>query len=111
MANAKSESEFPGPEAIVRPDLEADIKQLREDVARLREEISKLGRDSYGTARRAASEGVEELRARGEAAMQGLRDNAREVEDQLMTTVREKPITSLAVAAAVGYFFALLSRR
>ncbi|MBN9073733.1 MAG: hypothetical protein J0H34_19500, partial [Rhizobiales bacterium] len=48
--------------------LEADIRQLREDVARLTEELRKVGRDGYGTARRAASEGVEQLRAKGKAA-------------------------------------------
>jgi ElaB/YqjD/DUF883 family membrane-anchored ribosome-binding protein len=93
------------------PDLEADIRQLRADIAKLTEQLAKTGEHSYGTARRAASEGVEHLRAQGEAAIEGLRSNARDVEDQLTATVREKPITSLAIAAGVGFFFALLSRR
>ncbi len=93
------------------PDLEADIRQLREDIARLTEQLSKTGKDSYGTARRAATEGVEHLKAQGEAAIDGLRSKASDVEDQLISHVREKPITSLALAACAGFFFALLSRR
>jgi len=92
-------------------DLEADIRQLREDIATLRDQIAKTGQHSYGAARRAASEGVDQLRAQGEAAIEGLRSNARDMEDQLAATVREKPITALAIAAGVGYFLALLSRR
>jgi ElaB/YqjD/DUF883 family membrane-anchored ribosome-binding protein len=98
-------------ETSTRPDLEADIRQLREDVARLTEQLSRTGQHSYTTARRAATEGVEQLRAQGEAALEGLRTNARDLEDQLTSTVREKPITSLAIAAGIGYFLALLSRR
>ncbi|MDQ6433595.1 hypothetical protein RB623_05965 [Mesorhizobium sp. LHD-90] len=103
---AKSEMETP-----VSPDLEADIRQLREDIARLTEQLAKTGQHSYGAARRAASEGVEQLKAQGEAAMEGLKTNARDIEDQLTSAVREKPITSLAIAAGIGYFLALLSRR
>ncbi|PSJ63421.1 DUF883 family protein [Kumtagia ephedrae] len=98
-------------EDAARPDLEADIRQLRQDIAKLAEQLTKTGQHSYGTARRAAAEGAEQLRAQGEAAIQNLKSNARDLEDQLTTTVREKPITSLAIAAGVGYLLALLSRR
>ena len=40
-----------------------------------------------------------------------LRGSARDLEDQLVANVREKPVTSLAIAAGVGFLFALLSRR
>ncbi|RUZ32270.1 DUF883 family protein, partial [Mesorhizobium sp. M7A.F.Ca.CA.001.04.1.1] len=65
----------------------------------------------YGTARRAATEGVEQLRAQGEAAFDSLRSNAKDIEAQMMASVREKPVTSLAIAAGVGFLFALIARR
>lgn len=111
MATSQGKTDRPNPETMGRTDLDAEVRQLREDVAKLSEQIAQLGKHSYGTARRAAGEGVEQLRAKGEAAVEGLRENVREAEDQLVAHVHEKPITSLAVAAAVGYFFALLSRR
>jgi ElaB/YqjD/DUF883 family membrane-anchored ribosome-binding protein len=110
-AAAKSGGAEPDPKGMPSPDLEADIRQLREDIARLTEQLSKTGSHSYGTARRAAAESVEQLRAQGEAAMDGLKANARDIEEQVLATVREKPVTALAIAAGIGYFLALLSRR
>ncbi len=98
-------------EAGTSAELDADIRQLRADIARLTEQLNLTGEHTYSTARRAAREGVEQLRQQGEAAMEGLRSNARDMEEQLMATVREKPVTSLAVAAGLGYLLALMSRR
>jgi ElaB/YqjD/DUF883 family membrane-anchored ribosome-binding protein len=98
-------------DAKTTPDLEADIRQLRADIDKLAKLLAKTGEHGYGTARRAATEGVEQLRAQGEAAMDSLRSNARDLEEQVIANVREKPVTSLAIAAGVGFLFALLSRR
>lgn len=92
-------------------DMEAEIARLREDVARLGEQLSKTGEHSMSAARRAASEGAEQLRVKGEAAVESIRSNANDIEQQVTDAVREKPITSLAIAAGVGFFLALLSRR
>jgi ElaB/YqjD/DUF883 family membrane-anchored ribosome-binding protein len=40
-----------------------------------------------------------------------LRTSAKDIEAQIMDSVREKPVTSLAIAAGVGFLFALLARR
>jgi ElaB/YqjD/DUF883 family membrane-anchored ribosome-binding protein len=95
----------------VTSDIEADIRQLRADIAKLTEQLATTGEHSYGAARRAAKEGVEQLRAQGEATIESLRGNAKDIEDQITAAVREKPVTSLAIAAGVGFLFALLSRR
>ncbi|MGD9914495.1 MAG: YqjD family protein [Rhizobiaceae bacterium] len=92
-------------------DLEAEIDQLKADIAKLVDQLKTTGEHSYGTARRAAREGVETLKAQGEAYYSGLRDNADELEQQVLSTIREKPFTSLAVAAGVGFLLALFARR
>jgi ElaB/YqjD/DUF883 family membrane-anchored ribosome-binding protein len=92
-------------------DIAADIAKLREDITKLANDIAELGKQSMNTAKRAAAEGVDQLRAQGEAGMEGLRANAEDVQDQLAQTVREKPITSLAIAAGIGFLFALMTRR
>ncbi len=92
-------------------DLEADIRQLKADIDKLTRLLAQTGEHGYGTARRAAAEGVEQLRAQGEAAFDSLRGNARDLEAQIAASVREKPVTSLAIAAGVGFLFALLTRR
>lgn len=92
-------------------DLEAEIARLREDVARLTEQLAATGQHSYAAAKRAATEGAEQLRVKGEAAVESIRANATDLEKQVSDAVREKPISSLAIAVGIGYFLALLSRR
>lgn len=92
-------------------DLEADIKQLKADLEKLAKQLAATGEHGYGTAKRAASLGAEQLRAQGEAKLDELRANARDIEEQVLAHVREKPVTSLAIAAGVGFLFALLARR
>lgn len=92
-------------------DLEADIRQLQADIAKLTRQLAETGEHGLGAARRAAAQGAEQLREHGQAALEKLRGNAHDIEDQLAATVREKPMTALAVAAGVGFLFALLSRR
>ncbi|TGQ45760.1 MULTISPECIES: DUF883 family protein [unclassified Mesorhizobium] len=98
-------------ESRTTPDLEADIRQLKADIEKLTKQLAKTGEHGYGTARRAAAEGVEQLRAQGEAAFDSLRSNAKDIEAQMAANVRERPVTSLAIAAGVGFLFALLARR
>lgn len=111
MVAAAGKSGKSSPESASSPDLEADIRQLRADIEKLTEQLAMTGTHTYGAARRAAAEGVDQLRAQGEAAIEGLRTNAKDIEEQIMATVREKPVTSLAIAAGIGFLFALLSRR
>ena len=93
------------------PDLEADIKQLKADLEKLAKQLAATGEHGYSAARRAAAESAEQLRTQGEAALEGLRSNAKDIEAQIVASVREKPVTSLAIAAGVGFLFALLARR
>ena len=104
MASVRSTGE-------TNPDLEADIRQLKADIEKLTKQLAATGEHGYGAARRAASEGVEQLRAQGEAALGTLRGNAQDIEAQIVAHVREKPVPSLPIPAGVGFLFALLSRR
>lgn len=108
---AKPSKIEPRTEPRTPEDLEAEIAQLREDIAALAKQLQATGEHSYSTAKRAAAEGVEQLKAQGEAAYNTVRANARDMEAQLIASVREKPVTSLAIAAGAGFLFALLSRR
>lgn len=93
------------------PDLEADIKQLKADLEKLARQMAATGEHGIGTAKRAAAFGAEQLRTQGEAKLEELRASAKDIEEQILASVREKPITSLAIAAGVGFLFALLARR
>jgi ElaB/YqjD/DUF883 family membrane-anchored ribosome-binding protein len=98
-------------EGATQADLEADIRQLKAEIEKLGKLMAATGEHGYGTAKRAAALGAEQLRAQGEAKLGELRANARDIEEQVLSHVREKPITSLAIAAGVGFLFALIARR
>lgn len=108
---AQSDTKAAGKNERTAEDLNADIEQLKADIAKLAKQLQETGQHSYGAARRAANEGVEQLRAHGEAAYENLRANAGDIERQITDTVREKPVTALAIAAGVGFLFALMTRR
>lgn len=93
------------------PDLEADIKQLKADIEVLAKQLAATGEHGYGAARRAAAQSASHLKVQGDAAIESLRANAKDMEEQFLATVREKPVTSLAIAAGVGFLVALLARR
>ncbi|MDI6027774.1 hypothetical protein QBK99_16420 [Corticibacterium sp. UT-5YL-CI-8] len=91
--------------------LEADIAALKADVERLTADLAATSEHGFGAAKRAAAQGAEQLKVQGEAALDSLKTNAKDLEAQVIAHVHEKPITSLAIAAGVGFFFALLTRR
>lgn len=94
-----------------REEFEEQIAILKEELEVLKAQLSRSSERSASAARKAAASGAENLREHGEAAIDDLRANARDVEAQLTATVREKPITSLALAVGVGFLFALIARR
>lgn len=91
--------------------VEGDIAELRAEIAALAKQIAALGEKSVHTAKRAAAEGVEQLRSQGEARLADLSEKADDIEAQITQTVRDKPVTSLAIAAGLGFLFALIVRR
>jgi ElaB/YqjD/DUF883 family membrane-anchored ribosome-binding protein len=101
----------PAPRTSARQqDLEAEIAKLRAEMAKLAEQMAKTRDTPYSAARRAATEGFEQMKARARPPWKTSRPGPRRRE-QLTETVREKPITSLAIAAGVGFLFAVLMRR
>jgi ElaB/YqjD/DUF883 family membrane-anchored ribosome-binding protein len=54
---------------------------------------------------------VQQLKSQGEAYYSGLRTNADELEAQVVASIREKPFQALAIAAGIGFLFALFARR
>lgn len=92
-------------------DLETDIRQLKSDIEKLTAQLATTGQHGYGAARRVAAQSADQLKTQSGAAIEAMRTNARDMEEQLLAAVREKPVTTLAIAAGVGFFAALLLRR
>jgi ElaB/YqjD/DUF883 family membrane-anchored ribosome-binding protein len=93
------------------PDLQAQIAALKDDIANIAATLAKIGKNSARDATRGAASSYEAAKARGEETFEDLRSQARELEEQLAETVRERPLTTLAVAAGVGFLLAMIARR
>lgn len=103
-----SRTEAPQPSVT---EMEAQIETLKAEIAKLTAQVQSSGEKSLEALKSIAQEGVTQVRAKGEAAMQGLKTEAGDIEGDIVARVREKPVTSLAIAAGVGFLFALLTRR
>jgi ElaB/YqjD/DUF883 family membrane-anchored ribosome-binding protein len=112
MVASTSTSEFAnagtGPNS---KDIELQLQQLRADIAGLAKTVAAVGNakatEVKGKARSAANEAADASYQIVEAA----RDQALTWERDLEDQIRAKPLQSVAIAAGVGFVFALLSRR
>lgn len=96
-AKSTKDDKFPEGDAAT---LNADIQQLREDIALLKEHLMETGNRSVFRARKAAKDSAEQLRG-----------SADEFQEDIAERVREKPLTAVALAAGIGYLFAMITRR
>ena len=82
--------------------------RLREQTATVREDVRELGK----LAREASHEKLEQAKHKASDYMEHSRKKVHEVEDTVLTYVREKPVKSLCIAAGAGALLGfLLSRR
>jgi ElaB/YqjD/DUF883 family membrane-anchored ribosome-binding protein len=113
MAAANSTTDFvrDGNSTASTKDIELQLQQLREDISTLAKTVAAVGNEKAaevrGKARRAANEAADVSISVVEAA----REQAASLERDLEQQIRAKPIQSVAIAAGVGFLFALLTRR
>ncbi len=93
------------------PDLQAQVAALKDDIANIAATLAKIGKNSTREARANAANSFESAKVRGEEVLEDLKSQALDIEDRLTETIRDKPLTSIAVAAGVGFLLALISRR
>ena len=75
----------------------------KEEIARLRGQVEQLMRDRVTPA-------VADAAGRAEEAVYQARDYAQAKVDRVARSVRERPLTALAIAAGVGYLLGRVSR-
>ncbi len=92
-------------------DFEQQIAILREELANVKAQLARSGERSMAAARKAATGGMDRLRHQGEATLEDLKGSAHDIEERIGQTIRDKPVTSLAIAAGIGFLCALLAKR
>lgn len=107
-----------GVSSDARSDIASDLASLRRDVARLAESLSQSLRDQTGSELRASVDGLRRsLGARvpdsGETGRQlagEARERVADANARLESRIGESPLTSVLVAARIGFVLGLLSR-
>jgi ElaB/YqjD/DUF883 family membrane-anchored ribosome-binding protein len=79
--------------------LEAQVAQLQNDLKSITDTLNRMGHTAGN-----------ELRATGQSALNYAHDEFGQLEKQARDTIREKPLTAVAGAVAVGFMLAVLTR-
>jgi ElaB/YqjD/DUF883 family membrane-anchored ribosome-binding protein len=97
--------------AQVREDaLEQQISRLQTDLKSIATTIAGMADDKVGEARSMAKTEVKNLVKSGHDAVEGIQDEFGHMEKQIKDTIREKPLTAVAGAIALGFVLALVTR-
>lgn len=92
-------------------DLTLQIDKLKQDIADLTDTMVELGASRKRAAVAEVAESAGEVRRRGEQAARDAAEAARGLGDEAGRAVRESPMASLAIAAAVGAAFGYFTAR
>jgi ElaB/YqjD/DUF883 family membrane-anchored ribosome-binding protein len=96
-------------------DLQADLKALREDVAKLAQQIGDIfaakGDRVWQRARSSVDEALADAQGKGREAVDAVRDVSDNMMEALDQSLKERPYTTLALAAMVGFLFGASWRR
>jgi ElaB/YqjD/DUF883 family membrane-anchored ribosome-binding protein len=96
--------------AVKDEDLSAQIERLRDDLKGIATTVAKLAENRVSDVRGTAEAEVAKLVRGGQHAVEGLEDEFTQIEKQVKTSIRQKPVTSVIAAVAIGYLLARLTR-
>lgn len=91
-------------------DLADQIGRLQKDLKEIAGTVARLADEKVSEARGAAKHEVKSIVRSGQHAVDGIQDEFGHMEKQLKDTIREKPLTAVIGAIAIGFVLALVSR-
>ncbi|MEO6395539.1 MAG: hypothetical protein ABIO40_06475 [Devosia sp.] len=91
-------------------DLEAQVEQLQADLKSITHTISRMGELGVDEVKSRAKSQASNLVDRGKTAMSDAQDEFSQIEKQIKDTIREKPLTAVAGAIALGFVLAVITR-
>ena len=91
-------------------DLEAQVAQLQKDIRDIAQSLTRMGENKVTEARKGAMSKAADLRDKGEEIVENVQDEFGAVEKQVKDAIREKPLTAIAGALAIGYVIAAITR-
>lgn len=91
-------------------DLEAQVAQLQSDIKSITQTLSRMGESKVGEVRGMARVQAAALKNKGEEMLESAQDEFNAFEKQIKDTIREKPLTAVAGAVALGFILAVVTR-
>lgn len=97
--------------AAYAQDIELQLAQLREDIAVLARTVAAAGSQKAENVSRRVKKATDEAADASLNMVEAAREQALSLEKDLERQIRTNPLQSVAIAAGVGFLFALLARR
>jgi ElaB/YqjD/DUF883 family membrane-anchored ribosome-binding protein len=91
-------------------ELGEQISQLQADMKAIAQTLAALAEDKVNEAQSVAKREVKNVAKAGQNAIEDAQDEFNQLERQIKDTIREKPLTAVAGAIALGYILAVVSR-
>ncbi len=118
MASTREEIDYPKPNhggaaasAVAPGDFDAQLKSLRDDLAALAATVTTRGAEQASDYKAKVKHMAANAMGASQEAIKHLGDDLKVFEQRVETQVRERPVRSLAVAAAAGFLLALAFTR
>jgi ElaB/YqjD/DUF883 family membrane-anchored ribosome-binding protein len=90
--------------------LEEQVAQLQSDLRSITNTLTRMGHTAGDELKSTARARADQLAARGQSAIDSAQDEFGQIERQIKDTIREKPLTAVAGAVALGFLIAVLTR-
>jgi ElaB/YqjD/DUF883 family membrane-anchored ribosome-binding protein len=90
--------------------LEAQVARLQNDLKAIAGTLAGMADSKVNEAKDAAGGQVQNLVKQGQQAVDSIQDEFGHMEKQIKDTIREKPLTAVAGAVAIGFVLALITR-
>ncbi|MEO8756713.1 MAG: hypothetical protein ABI398_03015 [Devosia sp.] len=90
--------------------LESQVKQLQSDLHSITTTLGRMGQSAGDEIKTTARARAEDLAARGQSALDSAQDEFGAFEKQIKDTIRDKPLTAVAGAIALGFVLAVITR-
>lgn len=91
-------------------DLEAQVSQLQSDLRSITHTLTRMGEHGVDEVKGAAKARAQTLMDKGQSVFEDAQDEFGALEKQLKDTIREKPLTAVAGAVALGFILAVITR-
>lgn len=91
-------------------DLEAQVAKLQADLKSITQTLGRMGESKVDEVRGMAKSRAAEIRGKGEEMIESAQDEFNAFEKQIKDTIREKPLTAVAGALALGFILAVVTR-